>query len=149
MLTKVRRYAISGTTLTLRNAVGRELAKLGAESQQLAGTSWRVSAYNNGKQAVVNVESGTKVTAAFSAAGVVSGSGGCNSYNGTYQASASKLSIGPISATQKSCPTPEGVMTQEQAFLAALGTAHTYRVEAGKLEIRTADGALAVEAIRV
>jgi len=34
-------------------------------------------------------------------------------------------------------------MDQETQYLAALSTAATYRIDAGKLELRTADGAIA------
>jgi heat shock protein HslJ len=44
------------------------------------------------------------------------------------------------------CAQPEGTMAQEAAFLAALQTAATQRREADRLELRTADGALAVSA---
>ena len=42
------------------------------------------------------------------------------------------------------CAEPEGVMDQEAQYLAALETAATYTISADRLELRTADGALAV-----
>ena len=42
------------------------------------------------------------------------------------------------------CEEPEGIMAQEQAFLAALAMATTYRVQGNTLDLRTADDALAV-----
>jgi heat shock protein HslJ len=36
-------------------------------------------------------------------------------------------------------------MDQEQQYLAALSTAATYRIDGSKLELRTADGALAAD----
>jgi heat shock protein HslJ len=42
------------------------------------------------------------------------------------------------------CVEPEGVMEQEQRFLKALETVATARQEAGRVELRTADGAMAV-----
>ena len=147
MLDKVRRYVVRGDTLTLRGSLGREVATLKAQSQELAGTSWRVTAYNNGKSAVMSVAAATKLTAAFSKASV-SGSGGCNTYDATYTAAPPKISFGPIAATRKNCPTPAGVMSQEGAYFAALGTAQTYVVEGSTLELRTGSGALAVELTR-
>jgi heat shock protein HslJ len=147
MLGKIRRYAVRGDTLTLKGAVGNQLARLKAETQELAGTSWRVTAYNNGKQAVTSVASGTKLTAAFSKP-TVSGSGGCNTYDAPYTATPPKISFGPIAATRKNCPTPRAVMTQETAYFTALGTVRTYKVEGATLELRTGSGALAVELTR-
>jgi hypothetical protein len=41
------------------------------------------------------------------------------------------------------CGEPEGVMDQEAQYLAALPTAARYSVSGPRLELRTADGALA------
>jgi len=147
MLDKVRRYAVRGDALTLRGSAGNQLATLKAQTQGLAGTSWRVTAYNNGKQAVTSVAAGTKLTAVFSKS-AVSGSGGCNTYDAPYTATPPKISFGPIAATRKNCPSPAGVMTQETAYFTALGTARTYKVEGSTLELRTGSGALAVELTR-
>jgi heat shock protein HslJ len=45
----------------------------------------------------------------------------------------------------KMCNDPEGVMDQESQFLAALESAATYKIEGTRLELRTADGALAAD----
>jgi heat shock protein HslJ len=42
------------------------------------------------------------------------------------------------------CTKPEGVMEQEQQFLKALETVATARFEGDRLELRTAEGALAI-----
>jgi heat shock protein HslJ len=147
-LSATRRYSVSGSTLTLRSTVGRTLATFKAQSQQLAGTSWNVTAYNNGKQAVSSVMSSPTLTAVFGKDGTLTGFAGCNSYNATYKAAAPTISIGAVSSTRKECTTPEGVMTQEHAYLAALHTAATYRIEGRTLELRTASGALAAEFTR-
>jgi len=74
----------------------------------------------------------------------VTGSGGCNSYDATVKTTApGKIEVGPVSATRKACSTPEGVMEQEAAYLAALQSAAAYRLEGDHLELRTADGAIA------
>ena len=87
----------------------------------------------------------TKLTAVFGKSGSLSGFAGCNDYNATYKATAPKISIGPVASTRKHCEEPAGVSDQESSYLAALETAATYRVEGSRLELRTADGALAVE----
>ena len=87
----------------------------------------------------------TKLTAVFGKSGSLSGFAGCNDYNATYKATAPKISIGPVASTRKHCEEPAGVTDQESSYLAALETAATYRVEGSRLELRTADGALAVE----
>ena len=144
-LSRARSFVISGGTLTLKSAGGQGLATFKAQTQALAGTSWDVLAYNNGKQAVVSVLTETKLTAVFGKSGSLTGFAGCNDYNASYTTSAPKITIGPVASTRKHCEQPAGVSEQETSYLAALETAATYRVEGSRLELRTTDGALAVE----
>ena len=87
---------------------------------------------------------GTKLTAAFGEDGVVRGSAGCNTYQAGYRAEGEGLTVGQALATMRACAGPEGVMEQEGRFLAALGTAATYRITGDRLVVRTAAGATAV-----
>jgi len=144
-LASARSYSVSGAKLTLKSASGKSLLTFKAQSQQLAGTSWTVSAYNNGKQGFESVLAGTKLTAVFGKDGNLSGFGGCNNYSGPYKATAPKVTIGPLASTMMHCGEPAGVSDQEARYLAALQTAATYRVEGTRLELRTAAGALAAE----
>jgi heat shock protein HslJ len=43
------------------------------------------------------------------------------------------------------CDQPEGVMDQEAQYLAALQSAATYSIEGNRLELRTADDAMAAD----
>lgn len=144
-LAQAASYSIDGTTLTLADAEGTVLATFEAvEPLSLTDTVWQVVSYNNGKEAVVSVILGTEITAEFTPDGALAGDGGCNSYFGSYEVDGESISIGQMGMTEMACMEPEGVMDQEQQFLAALQTAATYRIQADKLEMRTADGALAV-----
>jgi heat shock protein HslJ len=116
-----------------------------AQTQDLAGTSWEVISYNNGKQAVTSVLAGSSITAEFGKDGTLSGNSGCNSYNGSYTINGNQITIGPLASTRMACSAPEGVMEQEAQYLAALETAATYQIEGTVLELRTQDGALAVQ----
>ena len=144
-LSRARSFVVNGGTLTLKSVGGQALATFKAQTQVLSGTAWEVLAYNNGKQAVVSVLAETKLTAMFGKSGSLTGFAGCNDYNASYNATAPKISIGPVASTRKHCEEPAGVSEQETRYLAALETAATYRVEGSRLELRTADGALAVE----
>jgi len=146
VLNDVRAYRIEAGSLLLLNASGATLATLAAQPSTLAGTAWQVSGYNNGKQAVVSVITGTQLTMEFLADGKLRGSGGCNNFNGSFTAEGNRLSIGRVASTRMACAQPEGRMAQEAAFLAALESAATARREADRLELRTASGALAVSA---
>jgi heat shock protein HslJ len=136
-------YRVVDGGLQLLAQDGAVLASLAAQSQALAGTSWRVTGYNNGRQAVVSVLAGTQLTMAFAADGRVSGSAGCNNFMGTYTVSGSSLQFGPAATTRMMCSQP-GVMEQEQQFLKAVESVAAIRQEGGQAELRTADGALAV-----
>jgi heat shock protein HslJ len=142
-LTGATAYRADGTQLVLLAANGATLATLAAQSKALAGTSWTATGINNGKQAVTSVIAGSRVSLSFGADGVASGSGGCNRYGGPYESQGSSISFGQIAATAMACA-QSGLMEQEQAFLKALSTASTLRFEGDRLELRTADGALAV-----
>ena len=74
--------------------------------------------------------------------GEVSGSGGCNTYSGTYEARAaggaygpeeSTISIGDVGGTERACE--ELVMAQEAAFYDALTKATTYSLVVDRLEL--------------
>ncbi len=116
--------------------------RFGPQSSELAGTSWVVIGHNNGRGGVVSSIINTEITASFGADGTVSGSAGCNRYNAGYQVDGTGISIGLPIATRRFCAEPEGVMAQEQEYLAALGTAATYRMTGDRMEMRTAEGSI-------
>jgi heat shock protein HslJ len=140
-LSQAATYKANAKQLTLYDASGKELAVFNAQSNDLAGTSWIVTGYNNGKQAVVSVALNTELTANFGTDGKLSGSAGCNNYTASYTTDGNKISISPAATTMMACE--QAVMDQETQYLAALATAATYRIDGNKLELRTADGALA------
>jgi heat shock protein HslJ len=141
-------YRVEDGHLQLLGADGAVLATFAPQSQNVAGTEWQVTGYNNGKQAVVSLLADTRLTLAFAADGKASGSAGCNDYMGTYAQSGESLKFGPAATTRKMCAHPAGVMEQEQLFLKALQSVATARQEGDRLELRTADGALAVSLTR-
>ncbi len=142
-LQKATSYYSDGKTLTLYGDGDEKLIVYQAGDVTVVG-KWRVIAYNNGKQAVVSVISTTTLTADFSNDGKVTGEGGINAYNGDYSLQGgNEISVGTINAAQMTGP-PE-VMAQQTAYLAALESAKTYQVAGTRLELRTADGAIAVQ----
>jgi heat shock protein HslJ len=76
------------------------------------------------------------------ASGKVSGSTGCNQFQGTVSEgeSATSLVIGPLMTTRMACP--EALMAQEQAFLEKLGQAEVFQFLFGDLVLSGANGAL-------
>ena len=84
----------------------------------------------------------------FDTAGRVQGKAGCNTYFANYRAGGNTLSVDRPGATKMFCDSPEGVMQQEQQFLAALKSAATFQITGNQLQIRSAADALAVMANR-
>lgn len=147
-LTQAVTYKTDGNQLTLLDASGKVLATLMRQSSDLGGTSWIGTGYNNGKQALVSVVIGSKLTADFSIDGKLGGSAGCNNYTATYEVSGKNLKIGKAASTRKWCSDPDGVMEQEMQFLKALETAAAYRLDGNQLKLRSDDGALLVTFVR-
>ncbi len=142
-LSEASGYRRETRSLVLLAADGKEMAVFEAQSSELGGTSWLVTGYNNGKQAVVSVVAASELTAVFQSDGTLGGSAGCNTYTARYETSGKGIAIGPAATTFKRCAHPAGVMEQEAQYLKALETAATYRLDGSRLELRTAAGALA------
>ncbi len=142
-LGEAKTFAVQGEKLTLKGGDDTVLAVFQAQSQDLAGSSWEATAFNNGNQAVIGVLEGTTLTLEFDKEGNLSGSAGCNNFTGTYQLDGNQLTVGPLASTMMMCEDPQGVMEQEAQYLAALQSAGTYLIEGDVLELRTKDDALA------
>ena len=119
------------------------LAGCAAADGGLAGTSWRVTGYNNGKEAVQSVLPDTEPTAYFAPDGTLSGNGGCNAYTSSYTISENTIRIAPPATTRKMCPQP-GVMQQEAAIMRALSGAAAFRLSGDSLDLLNADGGTAL-----
>jgi heat shock protein HslJ len=90
-----------------------------------AGRSFAVTAVNNSATLP-----GSAVTISFSAEGQVTGSGGCNNYNGRYSVTGAErngqISVSELSSTNQMCGEPPGLMTQETDYFNAMRAAATY-----------------------
>jgi len=140
---------LDGESLVLADADGQELARFAPQSITLPATTWRVTGFNSGDDAVTSLADGTRMTLDFGPSDSLAGSSGCNRYRATYTVTDPEaLVIGPVLGTRRLCAGPEGVMAQEDAYLAALGRARSFRIDADRLELRDADGALQVVATR-
>jgi heat shock protein HslJ len=63
----------------------------------------------------------------------VSGNAGCNQYGGSYQVSGEKIQFIDLYSTEMACFEPEGILEQEQVFLASLRSANRYTLVDGLL----------------
>lgn len=140
-------YQMDGDRLELRDADGALLAAFApAAVTELPGSSWLVTGYYV-NQAIVSPAIGSELSIYFDPGNTVEGSAGCNRFFGPFQAADSSLTIGALATTSAFCAEPEGIMAQETAFLMALQSAATYSIQGSLLEIRSADGAIAIQAI--
>jgi heat shock protein HslJ len=138
-----RGFRLGNERLRLLGADGRPLLVLAPQSQLLAGSTWRVAGFNNGRQALVSPILGTSLSVQLLKGGQLAGSAGCNRFTAPLRLDGTRLRIGTPVATRRRCP-GAGVMEQERQFLAALPTAVSLRLEGDALELRRADGAIAL-----
>jgi putative lipoprotein len=118
-----------------------------SERDDLDGTSWL--AVNLGPRPTVPE---VRSTIAFEG-GEVSGTGGCNSYTGIYEAGpasdggqGAEISITNVGGTEMACE--ELVMAQEAAFYAALLDATRFRLVQDRLELLDDEGETLVALVR-
>ncbi|NTU99569.1 MAG: META domain-containing protein [Methanoregulaceae archaeon] len=98
---------------------------------QLIGTWTLGEMGSQGGQAVLTIFP-TPITLTFTNLGTVSGSGGCNNYNGGYTLSGEsgpfgkQISIGPLASTQMYCA---GSSNLESTYLQILQAANSYSID--------------------
>ncbi len=146
-LTRVGRWRIRNTTLTLSTRAGRRLLVYRASTgEQALRGSWDVTGLYTG-DAISSPVPGSALTLEFAGA-TVSGDSGCNTYSGPVKLTgADSIALGPLASTLRACADP-AVDAQEQQYLAALGLAKTYQVTGDKLTLFRDGGTIAVTATR-
>lgn len=137
-------YRVDADTLTLTPGSGDALTFRAEPAPTLAGVTWKVTGYNNGRQAVVSPIAGSTLKITFGD-GEVQGESGCNSFRASVKVEGDRIRIGAPAVTRKTCP-GEGVMRQELDLLAALQSSATWLIRDGMLELRRASGERALTA---
>ncbi len=103
----------------------------------LAGTEWALVSFGaSGTE--TSLVAGSEITLSFDAQGRAGGSASCNSYGSDYEVQDGSLSFGPAASTKMACA-GEGIMQQEQQYLAALEAAGEYELTADRLVITYGD----------
>lgn len=131
-------YELADGVLTLTSTTGDTLAFRAEAPPRLAGVTWNVASYYNGRNAVVTPLAGSRLTLSFGEASL-QGHAGCNDFRASVRVEGDAIRIGAPAATRKSCVGDE-LMRQENDFLAALPTATTWLIHDGRLELRSARG---------
>ena len=137
-------YSIDGDALTLASASGATLRFGRQPPPRLAGVKWKVTSFNNGRQAVVGVVGDSRLEISFDD-GKVSGDAGCNTFHGNYTSGDGTVAIGPLATSRRACEEP--LMTQEREFLAALASAVKWSIDGNALDMHRADGERAIWAV--
>ena len=144
-LARVRTYEQSAGTLRMADAGGDTLLTYAAGAAGIEGSWTVVSVLYDG--AIRSAVAGTEPTADFSAGGTLSGTTGCNDFHGPYTLQGKKLDIGPLTATEKACPTTEA-SDQEAGYLSALESAVRIEQAGPQLTLLNAEGQKAVTLTR-
>jgi heat shock protein HslJ len=139
-------FKVADGVLTLSTGGNETLTYEAAPAAELSGSSWTVTGYNNGKEAVVGPIVGSELTIEFGTDGTVAGNAGVNTFRGPFESTDKTVKIGPLAAT-KMGGEPE-LMTQEANYLQALQNAMTWSITRGMLDMRDAGGATQITAIR-
>ena len=101
---------------------------------------WLLQTYRSPGSGPQNLLPGTEITARFGADGSLSGSAGCNSYNGGFMAYDQTLRTSDLTASRSFCADPDGIMEQEEAYLSALRQATRMQISAGQLTVFNSAG---------
>ena len=88
----------------------------------LVGTTWRLEDLRG-----TAVLDSTAPTLEFPAEGQAAGNASCNRFTGPFIVAGDSVTFGPLAVTRMACP--EAVMSQESAYLDALGKAERFRME--------------------
>jgi heat shock protein HslJ/uncharacterized protein YraI len=101
----------------------------------LTSNRWLLQSYSTPATGFQRPLPGTEITARFGADGSLSGSAGCNSYNGTFTAYDQKLRLNKLTVGQALCQSPAGIMEQEGTFLMLLQQSAKMTISAGQLTV--------------
>ena len=130
---RVLAVLILGVALT---ACGGGGASSPTAATGLNGTSWTLVSINEREPA-----GDSAPTLVFDDAGNVSGSAGCNTYNGVAAIEGNSIAFGPLATTRMACAGATGL--QETAFLQAMDEVLAYAIDSqGRLVLE--DGVVLV-----
>ena len=99
------------------------------QGRALLDTEWVLVSLNG--DALVE---GRTITLSFGGTSL-DGSGGCNTYGGSYAVSEEHLRLSELYWTEMACVEPRGLMEQEQAYFQALNAVTSFRLSGERLEL--------------
>jgi heat shock protein HslJ len=128
----MRRYS---TLIVTVAAALMALAAACSGGDTLVGTSWKMIQLGPAGfpvpaifQVEVNMELSVDGTS-------IKGSGGCNSYSGSYTVAEGTFATSDVSWTEISCSEPQGILEQETRFFNLLATVESFIIRGDKLTL--------------
>jgi heat shock protein HslJ len=107
------------------------------KNSTLEGVSWSLDSYLGRENNTESVLTYTQITALFQS-GHVSGTGGCNSYGGSYVAMGDSITFSGITSTLMFCA--ENISDQESVYFMNLQDAARYEIAGNLLKMLDANG---------
>ena len=136
VLVTINRYVFDGENISLF-ADDRQLMTLEPlEPVPFEGTTWNYRFFQGDMPNWQPIMPDTAITAVFEG-DTISGSAGCNQYNGTVTRDGNEIAIGELATTRMMCA--QEVMEQEERYLAALQSAVGIREWARTIELTDAE----------
>lgn len=131
-------------TLTVSNAGGQtSQARTTVQVTANTPTTTPLLGLQTTPWALQNAMPDARITANFSE-GRITGSAGCNTYEGTYSTTGSSISFGPLSISNQTCA--PAILDQENLFLARLQVANQYEISGNELRL---SGSMGDESFRL
>ena len=109
-----------------------------AETLGLGATTWRLVSYVDASGEMTRLPDGVTATLEFGSEDQITGSGGCNTFVGTYAADGEDLAVTVDAVTMAMCD--DDTMLAETAYLAALAKAARRLVVGSQLQLTDAAG---------
>lgn len=138
ILITATRFEVEGENIILYADDQQLMTLEPLEPVPFEGTTWNHRFYQGNQPMWQPLVPGTSISAVFEG-DTISGSAGCNQYTGTFTRNENEISIGELATTRMMCAEPEGIMDQEDRYLAALETVVAIRESARTIELFDAE----------
>jgi heat shock protein HslJ len=139
MLAAVHSYSLNADELILHTDAGDMIYRIAADAE-LEGTEWVLGGISTGNDAIVHMMIDQDITMQL-VDGAISGSGGCNSYSGSYTVTANDITVGDLVSTLMACADQER-NDREAEFLSALSDVASFEISRSTLNLFDAEGKL-------
>jgi heat shock protein HslJ len=148
VLTRTRSYAVLDGQLRLSDEQGNLLALYDSSSTSLLATRWKINSLNNGREAVYSDSNLDRLELTFLHHNQLIGRIGCVALLGHYviDEAQNSLTFSKLNADSADCKTGHSVSKEHTELINALKKTRRYQRTGNALALRSADGALQLQA---